>query len=108
MLEVWNGEADLSELDLLVSPTYRGHLGSSERGLAQLRQDIAAYRKRVPDVRFRVEHQFGEGDFLASRLVAEAVTTRAVTSICGINISRWKDGLLTEEWAVWETFAPAD
>ena len=107
LLAVWNGEADLGELDKLVSPTYRGHLGSSERGLAQLRQDIAAYRERVPDVRFRVEHQFGKGDYLASRLIAEALTTGSVTSICGINISRWENGLLTEEWAVWETFGAA-
>ena len=107
LLAVWNGEADLGELDLLVSSNYRGHLGSSERGLAELRQDIAAYRERVPDVRFRVEHQFGEGDYLASRLIAEARTTVSASSICGINISRWKNGLLTEEWAVWETFDAA-
>ena len=104
LLAVWSGEADLGELDLLVSPTYCGHLGSGERGPAQLKQDIAAYRKRVPDVRFRVEHQFGEGDYLASRLIAEAPTSGSVTSICGINISRWENGLLAEEWAVWETF----
>lgn len=27
-------------------------------------------------------------------------------TICGLNISRWEDGLLAEEWAVWETFGP--
>ena len=106
MLAVWNGEVDLNELDSMVSPTYRGHLGSSERDVTQLKQDIAAYRKRVPGVRFRVEHQLGEGAYLASRLSAEAdgPTTGTLMSISGMNISRWEDGLLAEEWAVWETF----
>jgi hypothetical protein len=59
-----------------------------------------AYRERTPDVRFRSEHQFGEGDYLATRLTA----TAAGQTICGLNISRWEDGLLAEEWALWEPF----
>ena len=91
----------------MVSPTYRGHLGSSERDITQLKQEIAAYRQRVPSVRVRLEHQLSEGVCLASRLSAEAdgPTTGTSMSISGMNISRWEDGLLAEEWAVWETFA---
>jgi hypothetical protein len=108
LLAVWNGEADLDELDSLVSPTYRGHLGLRDRDSARLKQDIAAYRERVLGVRFRVEHQFGEGDYLASRLTAHAPAIAAAEAVvCGLNISRWEDGLLAEEWAVWETFGSA-
>jgi hypothetical protein len=83
-----------------VTPGYRGHLGSRERDVAQLKQDIAAYRRRLPDVRFVVEHQFDDGEYLASRLSA----TAGGKTITGLNMSRWPDGLLAEEWAVWETF----
>ena len=102
LLAIWNGEADLSELDSLLVPSYRGHLGSRGRDATDLRHDIAAYRERTPDVRFRPEHQFGEGDYLATRWTA----TAGGRTICGLNISRWEDGLLAEEWAVWETLGP--
>jgi hypothetical protein len=107
LLAVWNGDAGVDELDSLLSPSYLGHLGSRVRNVAGLKRDIADYRDRVPGVRFRVEHQFGEGDYLASRLTAHAVDATASESaiICGMNISLWKGGLLAEEWAVWETFA---
>jgi hypothetical protein len=107
LLAVWNGEADLDALGSLVTPTYRGHLGSRDRDLAQLKRDIAAYRDRVPGVLFRVEHQFGQSDHLASRLTAHALRAEAgePAVVCGLNISRWEEGLLAEEWAVWENFA---
>ena len=31
--------------------------------------------------------------------------TGEATKACGLNISRWEDGLLAEEWAVWESLA---
>jgi len=106
LLDVWNGEAALDELDALVSASYRGHLGSRERDLARLKQDIAEYRERVPGVRFSVEHQFGQDEDLATRLTAHAPAGEAgtPTAISGLNISRWDNGLLAEEWAVWEAF----
>jgi hypothetical protein len=100
LLAVWNGDADLTELDLLITASYRGHLGSRERDADQLKDDIAAYRRRVPGVRFTAEHQFGEGDYLATRLTASAGSR----TIAGLNVSRWEDDLLAEEWAIWETF----
>ena len=100
LLAVWNGDADLDEIDSLVTSDYRGHLGSRERDAAELKEDIAAYRRRVPGVRFSVEHQFGDGDHLATRLTADY----GGQTISGLNMSRWVDELLAEEWAVWETF----
>jgi hypothetical protein len=99
LLAVWNGEADLDAIDSLVAPAYRGHIGSRARDAAQLKQDIAAYRRRAPDVRFIAEHQFGQDDYLATRLTAAA----GGRTITGLNLSRWERGLLAEEWAVWET-----
>ena len=103
LLAVWNGDAGIDELDSLLSPTYRGHLGSRLRNVAELKRDIADYRDRRPGVRFRVEHQFSDGSYLAARLTAHAADA-TTPIVCGMNISRWEGGLLAEEWAVWETF----
>lgn len=104
-LAVWNGEASVDVLDSILSPAYRGHLGSQARTAAELRQDILDYQERLPGVRFRLEHQFGDGEHLATRVTANAVdATGNPMSATGINISRWENGLLAEEWAVWETF----
>lgn len=100
LLAVWSGEADLAELESLLAPDYQGHVGSRQRDPGRLKKDIVAYRHRVPGVRFRVEHQFGENDYLATRLSA----TAADRTIFGLNISRWEGNLLAEEWAIWETF----
>lgn len=100
LLAVWNGEVELDEIDSLLAPSYRSHLGSRERDVVQLKQDIASYRARVPDVRFTAEHQFGEGNYLATRLTA----TAGGRTVAGLNLSRWENDLLAEEWAMWETF----
>jgi hypothetical protein len=106
LLAIWNGKVALEELDSLVSPTYRGHIGSRDRDLERLKQDIVEYRERVPGVQFCVKHQFGEGPHLATRLTAGThAASENVAAVCGLNISRWEDGLLAEEWAVWETFS---
>jgi hypothetical protein len=103
-LEIWNGTRDLAELDRLVTPAFVGHMGSRDRGLSQLKEDIRAYRERAENVRFEVIHRFSEADHVATRLVAYITnpSTGSEVAICGLNISRWEDGLLAEEWAVWE------
>ncbi len=103
-LEVWQGEAPLEELDGLMTTDYVGHLGSRRRNLDQLKQDIVAYRASATDVRFRAEHRFGEGDYLATRVSAHAVDPQDGSELiaAGLNISRWAGIRLAEEWAVWE------
>jgi hypothetical protein len=84
-------------------------MGSRDRRLDELKQDIVAYRERATGVRFEVLHRFSDGDYVATRVVAHATDseTGASLSACGLNISRWADGLLAEEWAVWEPLTPA-
>jgi pyrimidine operon attenuation protein/uracil phosphoribosyltransferase len=107
-LAIWNGEQEPSSLDGIVTNDFVGHIGSRDRDLARLKEDIQAYQRAAPSVRFTIHHQFGEGDFLASRVSAE-ITDRsgASVSLTGINISRWEDDRLAEEWAVWEELPKA-
>jgi hypothetical protein len=109
--QVWNGEAEVDLLDDLVTSTYVGHIGLRDRDLSRLKEDIAAYRAASPGVRFRIEHRFSDGAYVATRVTAHAPgedeAERAPMAV-GLNISRWEGGLLAEEWAVWETSAPPE
>jgi hypothetical protein len=101
---IWNGEQPLDSLDELVTPGFVGHIGSRDRDLSRLKEDIAAYRANVSTVRFTIDHQFGDYEYLASRITAH-ITDQGGNelSLQGINISRWEGDQLAEEWAVWET-----
>ena len=104
MLAVWNGSADLTDLDALVTSDYVGHIGSRRRDLARLKDDIEAHRAAAPGVVFHVEEQFRSGERLATRLIARRPGRSQDETIRGLNTSRWRNGLLAEEWAVWESF----
>jgi hypothetical protein len=109
--QVWNGEAEVDLLDDLVTSTYVGHIGVRDRDLTRLKKDIAAYRAAAPGVRFQIEHQFGDGTYVATRLTAHAPAEGGagrVPTAVGLNISHWEGGLLAEEWAVWEASAPRE
>jgi hypothetical protein len=108
-LDVWNGIAGVDDVDDLVTPGFVGHMGSRDRDVTQLKLDIGAYRARADNVRFEVMHRFSDGDHVATRLVVHAVDrdTGAQLTACGLNVSRWEDGLLAEEWAVWEALHDA-
>ena len=109
-LRVWQGELDVAELSTLTAPGYLGHIGSRERDLAGLMADIRAYRDAAPSTRFTVEHRFADGPFLATRLSARSTSSAdgAELVAAGINISRWENDRIAEEWAIWEPMhAPA-
>ena len=108
-LRVWNGEFEISALPTLLTSSYLGHLGSRDRDATQLADDIAAYRRVNPTIRFEIEDEFWSGARAASRVVARGTDGlgRQIAAR-GINISRFEEGLLAEEWAVWEALAPID
>jgi hypothetical protein len=89
---------------LLSRRVFGGHIGSRDRNLSRLKEDITAYRQTAASVRFTIDHQFGDDEYLATRTSLRFTNEggREVT-LQGINISRWQGDLLAEEWAVWET-----
>jgi SnoaL-like domain len=103
-LAIWNGEQPLDDLDALVTPGFVGHIGSRDRDLSRLKEDIAAYRDTATSTRFTIDHQFGDDEYLATRTSVHLIGQAGnEVTLQGINISRWERGLLAEEWAVWET-----
>jgi len=97
--EVWV-KRDFSQLEELLTDDFVGHSGLRDRGREQLKLDIELYHAHHPSFHFDVLDQFECGDRLVTRLRAYSVGKLAT----GINISRFVDGRIAEEWAVWTEF----
>jgi steroid delta-isomerase-like uncharacterized protein len=104
---------NLDALDAFVGPDYVLHdpsMPEEVRGVEGAKEMIEAYRDAF-GLRVTIEHQFTDGDFVATRYTAHGThdsefmgvpaTGRAVT-VAGICISRCRDGKVVEEWDAWD------
>jgi steroid delta-isomerase-like uncharacterized protein len=104
---------NLDALDAIVSPDYVLHdpsMPEDVRGVDGAKEMIEAYRDAF-GLRITIEHQFADGDFVATRYTAHGThdsefmgvpaTGRAVT-VAGICISRCRGGKVVEEWDAWD------
>ena len=103
--------ASRGELDAfprLVAPEFVIHSGAEDHhgpdGLAEM---VEGYRQVLAGLRVTIEHQFGDGDYVATRFTVHgrhegeflgAPPTGRDVSFGGITISRFEDGRLVEEW----------
>ena len=109
-------DGNLDALDAIISRDYVLHDPSSQqevRGVEGLKDLVEMYRNGVPGLRVTIEHQFTEGDYVATRFTARGThegeiiglppTGREIT-MAGITISRCRDGKIVEEWEVSDVF----
>ncbi|MCW2646398.1 MAG: SnoaL-like polyketide cyclase [Pseudonocardiales bacterium] len=100
VLDVWSG-GNPSRIRELVTRDYQGHmlhLADGDRTADTYGDWIHRFRKSQPDVEFQVVAQGFDGDRLWSQLAATGSDGRTAY---GMNTSRFRDGLLAEEWALW-------
>ncbi len=86
------------------SPEFVDHVNSMKfRGLEGARQSVEVYTKVLSDLEVVVEEQLTDGDCVTSRFVVSG--NRFGKKVCfnGITISRFKDGLIVEDWSVTDT-----
>lgn len=111
--EAWN-RGDFSVIDQVVSPHYLLHDPAMPgiAGITGMKQYISTYRAAFPDLRFAIEAQLAEGEFITTRwtvfgtqrgpLPGVPPTGKAGTST-GITICRYVEGKLIETWVNWDT-----
>jgi predicted ester cyclase len=97
----------------IVSPSFELHPGGIS-GVAGLVEMVRGYRDALADLRVTIEHQFTEGDYVATRsmlsgrhegdLLGAAPTGRDV-SFSMLTISRFRDGQIEEEWEIADTIS---
>ena len=106
-------QGNFGALDSIVSPDYILH-PEGVRGPEGLAQMVQGYREAIADLRVTIEHQFTEGDYVATRstltgrhegdLMGTAPTGRDV-SFSMLTISRCRDGKIEEEWEIADTIS---
>jgi steroid delta-isomerase-like uncharacterized protein len=113
--EAWN-EGDLDAFDEIMAPDSVNHDPQdpfpSESGPESAKKLVSMYREAFPDVRFTVDQQVAEGDFVATRWTATGTHegelmgipgTGKQSTVTGISIDRFEGGQVVEGWTNWDT-----
>ncbi len=107
MDEVWS-KGNLHVIDEIFATDFFSH-GRQERGVAGLKQTIAAQRTAFPDLQITVEDMIAEGDKVVSRRTMRGTPTGEFhgiaptdkqTASSSIAIFRIDDGKIKEIWQV--------
>jgi predicted ester cyclase len=100
-LEEVCARGDFEAAETLYSPEFIDHVNDLEfRGHEGIRQSVGLYRSVFDDLRIHVDDQVTEGDRVVSRWTAEGDNRGRRIRLRGITISRFVDGLITEDWTV--------
>jgi steroid delta-isomerase-like uncharacterized protein len=107
--EVWD-RGNLDVADEVFAPEYVRHDfrgGEPEPAAAGQKNIAAAFRTAFPDLSFKVDFVFGEGDLVAGRWTATGTHLGPWTGVdatgrsmrfSGINVFRFADGKVVEIW----------
>ena len=104
-IQAWNeGRPEL--LDQVYAPTYRNHFNGET--LAMLKQSLLGTRAAFSGFTITIDDQIVEGDKGVTRWTARGVhtgehlgipATGRQVEITGINIGRFEDGKIVDEWS---------
>ncbi len=101
--EPWN-EGRLETLDEICAPAYRLQ---GQAGVAELKQEIAAFRRAFPDLHMTIEEMVAEGDTVVSRWTMrgthlgpfeEIAPTGKTVAASGISIFHFADGKIVDDF----------
>ncbi len=107
--EVWN-KGNLKALDENVAAGAPNHDPNNQiaPGPEGLKQIASLYRSAIPDLRFNVEQELADGDYVVQRITASGTqkgdlpgipATGKRATISGVIITRIKDGKVAEGWS---------
>jgi predicted ester cyclase len=71
------------------------------RGADGLAEMVQGHRSSIPDLNVTIDHQFTEGDYVATRFTIRGrhVSNNDV-EVTGLTVSRCRDGKIEEEWEI--------
>ena len=74
------------------------------RGADGLAEMVQGHRASIPDLNVTIDHQFTEGDYVATRFTIRGrhVSNNDV-EVTGLTVSRCRDGKIEEEWELVDT-----
>lgn len=96
--------AGLDSASKYYAPDFVDHVNDLEfRGLEGTRQSVDLYKSVLSDLAVSVEEQLVEGDRVTSRFVVTGSSHGRAVRFNGVTISRFRDGLIVEDWSVTDT-----
>lgn len=103
-VSIWE-RGTLDELEGVLTANYVGHAASGTRDLDGLRDRINQFHKLYLNPHFVIHDQVAEDDRVATRMTATATSsaTGKPVKLVGLNVSRFHENRIAEEWPVWET-----
>lgn len=106
-------QGNFDALDEIVAPDYVLH-PEEVRGAEGLKEMVEGYRKALSGLRVTIDHQFTEGDYVATRFTIRgthdgelmgAPPTGNDVAFTGVTISRCEGGRIAEEWEITDTLS---
>jgi steroid delta-isomerase-like uncharacterized protein len=94
-------------LEQILAPDFVIHVPDDHTGVDGLLGMVQVFRSAIPDLAVTVDHQFAEGDYVATRFTVRgthdgellgAPPTNRQVIVQGITLSRCADGRIAEEW----------
>lgn len=105
---------DISKASQMVDSRYVLHdpfLGGPVKGPSEWARVESMYLNALPNYRFKIEKQFGEGDLVTTCWSVEGThenefmgfpATHKKVSITGTSVTRVSQGKIAEEWIIWD------
>jgi len=105
------GEGDIDAFERILAPGYVRHTKSGDETVEDLRTAIEASRAAFPDLVTEILETVEQDEMLALRWRSGGTHTGSfmgvpptgrVVTVTGASFCRFADGLLAEEWVVWD------
>jgi steroid delta-isomerase-like uncharacterized protein len=114
ILHTWRaawGNGDVAAFESILAPGYVRHTKSGPKGIEVLRREINDSRTAFPDLDTEILETVEQDDMVAIRWRSQGThtgsfmgvpPTQRQVSVTGASFCRFADGLLAEEWVVWD------
>lgn len=114
VLNAWRaawGNGEVEAFERILAPGYVRHTKSGDEDVEKLRQAITDSRAAFPDLVTEILQSVEQDDMVAIRWTSHGThtgsfmgvpSTERTVTVYGASFCRFADGLLAEEWVVWD------
>lgn len=114
VLNAWRaawGNGEVEAFERILAPGYVWHTKSGDEDVEKLRQAINDSRAAFPDLVTEILQSVEQDDMVAIRWTSHGThtgsfmgvpSTERTVTVYGASFCRFADGLLAEEWVVWD------
>ena len=114
VLQAWQAawsDGQIDAFEKILAPSYVRHTKSGHEDATQLREAIEQSRAAFPDLVTEILQSVEQDDMVAIRWQSSGThtgsfmgvpSTERTVTVIGASFCRFQDGMLAEEWVVWD------